>query len=78
MSSCSASTNTCGLFEPKDIPVRMKAGDPLFFHNLLVHSSTPNRSPTRSRRLYVCHYIREDSQLADHTVKPFPLDDDEI
>ena len=67
-----------GLEAPADIPVPMKAGDALFFHNLLVHSSTLNRSSTRSRRSYVCHYIREDSQLADPTVKPFPLDDDEI
>jgi phytanoyl-CoA hydroxylase len=57
----------------------MKAGDALFFHNLLVHSSTLNRSATRSRRSYVCHYIREDSVLADPNLfKPFPLDDDEI
>jgi phytanoyl-CoA hydroxylase len=68
-----------GLRAPKDIPVPMKAGDALFFHNLLVHSSTLNRAAGRSRRAYVCHYIREDSQLADPKLfKRFPLDDDEI
>jgi len=46
-----------------EIPVRMKAGEALFFHNLLIHSSTKNRAVRRSRRSYVCHYIRHDSVI---------------
>lgn len=47
----------------KEIPVVMEKGDILFFHELLIHSSTRNRSQNRWRRSYVCHYIREDSAV---------------
>jgi phytanoyl-CoA hydroxylase len=63
----------------REIPVLMKAGDALFFHNLLVHSSTRNRSLTRTRRAYVCHYIRHDSVIRrEDLAMKIPFDDEEI
>ncbi|MCD1257624.1 phytanoyl-CoA dioxygenase family protein [Paenibacillus athensensis] len=59
----------------RQIPVEMEKGDILFFSELLIHSSTKNRSKDRWRRSYVCHYIREDSfvtQREDLRVK-YPL-----
>lgn len=38
-------------------PVRMKAGDVLFFNGQIVHGSLPNRSPDRFRRALIGHYI---------------------
>lgn len=54
---------TEGVNLKEELPVRMKKGDILFFHNLLIHSSTRNRSENRWRRSYVCHYIRHDSEI---------------
>lgn len=53
----------------EEIPVRMKKGDILFFHNLLIHSSTRNRSENRWRKSYVCHYIRHDSEIEREDLK---------
>jgi hypothetical protein len=36
--------------------VPMKAGDTLFFNGSLIHGSGPNRSKTRFRRSFICHY----------------------
>ena len=36
--------------------VPMKAGDTLFFNGSLIHGSGPNRSATRFRRSFICHY----------------------
>jgi phytanoyl-CoA hydroxylase len=38
-------------------PVRMKAGDVLFFNGSLVHGSYPNHSADRFRRALIGHYI---------------------
>ncbi|MCC2686379.1 MAG: Phytanoyl-CoA dioxygenase [Paenibacillaceae bacterium] len=38
------------------VPAIMKAGDVLFFHSHLLHRSHKNRSDSRLRRSYVCHY----------------------
>jgi ectoine hydroxylase-related dioxygenase (phytanoyl-CoA dioxygenase family) len=38
------------------VPVRMGAGDVLFFGGNLIHGSYPNRSATRFRRSLICHY----------------------
>ncbi|UVI31972.1 phytanoyl-CoA dioxygenase family protein [Paenibacillus spongiae] len=54
---------TEGVDELKEIPVIMEKGDILLFSELLIHSSTKNRSKDRWRRSYVCHYIREDSSV---------------
>lgn len=56
---------TEGVDLSKEVPVVMEKGDILFFHELLVHSSTKNRSADRWRRSYVCHYIRHDSEITD-------------
>lgn len=36
--------------------VEMQAGDTLFFNGSLIHGSGPNRSKTRFRRSFICHY----------------------
>ncbi len=36
--------------------VPMKAGDTLFFNGSVIHGSGPNRSKTRFRRSFICHY----------------------
>lgn len=36
--------------------IPMKAGDTLFFNGSLIHGSGPNRSQTRFRRSFICHY----------------------
>lgn len=40
--------------------VNMKAGDTLFFNGSLIHGSGPNRSKTRFRRSFICHYTGSD------------------
>lgn len=48
---------------PKDmqvLPVRMKAGDVLFFNGQLIHGSGPNRSSQRFRRALIGHYALGD------------------
>ncbi|GIO99242.1 hypothetical protein J14TS5_43280 [Paenibacillus lautus] len=54
---------TEGVDTNHQIPVIMEKGDILFFSELLIHSSNKNRSKDRWRRSYVCHYIREDSNV---------------
>lgn len=49
-------------YEP--VPVRMKAGDVLFFHGNLIHGSGPNRSTDRFRRSLIAHYITSDAKEA--------------
>jgi len=58
-----------GIDLSQEIPVVMKKGDILIFHNLLIHSSTRNRSASRWRRSYVCHYIRHDSVIEREDLK---------
>jgi len=58
-----------GVALSEQIPVPLKAGDILIFHNLLVHSSLRNRSRDRWRRSYVCHYIRHDSTIEREDLK---------
>ncbi|RAP77897.1 phytanoyl-CoA dioxygenase family protein [Paenibacillus montanisoli] len=38
------------------VPVRMKAGDVLFFNGSVIHGSYPNQSKDRFRRSFICHY----------------------
>ena len=44
------------------VPVRMAAGDVLFFNGSLVHGSFPNSSTDRFRRSLIGHYIVGDAQ----------------
>jgi phytanoyl-CoA hydroxylase len=60
---------TEGVDLSKEIPVILKQGDILIFHNLIIHSSTRNRSASRWRRSYVCHYIRHDSAIEREDLK---------
>jgi ectoine hydroxylase-related dioxygenase (phytanoyl-CoA dioxygenase family) len=41
----------------KAVPCPMKAGDTLFFNGSSIHGSGPNRSKTRFRRSFICHYV---------------------
>ncbi|MDF2669803.1 MAG: phytanoyl-CoA dioxygenase [Paenibacillus sp.] len=41
-------------YEP--IPVRLGAGDVLFFNGNVIHGSYPNNSKDRFRRAFICHY----------------------
>ncbi|PYI53572.1 phytanoyl-CoA dioxygenase family protein [Paenibacillus flagellatus] len=68
---------TEGVDLSREIPVVMEKGDILFFHELLVHSSTRNRTKDRWRRSYVCHYIRHDSEITqrEDLKKKIRLDD---
>lgn len=67
---------TEGIDLSKQMPVVMDQGDILFFSELLIHSSGKNRSSDRWRRSYVCHYIREDSQVTrrEDLKTKYPLD----
>ena len=38
------------------VAVRVDPGDVIYFHPHLLHRSHPNRSETRWRRSFVCHY----------------------
>jgi ectoine hydroxylase-related dioxygenase (phytanoyl-CoA dioxygenase family) len=38
------------------IPVRLQAGDVLFFNGSMIHGSNPNHSTDRFRRAFICHY----------------------
>ena len=38
------------------VPITLQAGDMLFFNGSLIHGSYPNRSETRFRRAFICHY----------------------
>ncbi|KXU35010.1 hypothetical protein AXK11_07495 [Cephaloticoccus primus] len=44
----------------KPVPAEMKAGDTLFFNGNVIHGSGPNRSKTRFRRSWICHYAKGD------------------
>jgi ectoine hydroxylase-related dioxygenase (phytanoyl-CoA dioxygenase family) len=49
---------------PADVgprPVRMRAGDVLFFNGQLIHGSFPNTSAERFRRSLIGHYIEGDA-----------------
>ncbi len=39
-------------------PVRMKAGDVMFFNGSIVHGSQPNTTPDRFRRALIGHYVQ--------------------
>jgi phytanoyl-CoA hydroxylase len=50
--------------------VEMKAGDVLFFHGRLIHGSRPNRSQTRFRKAFICHYVPENTTRFNEGYKP--------
>lgn len=40
----------------EEVPVSLAPGDVLFFNGSVIHGSYPNRSTTRFRRSFICHY----------------------
>jgi hypothetical protein len=52
------------------VPVRLAAGDVLFFNGSLVHGSGPNRSRDRFRRSFICHYIGQSSDRLSSWYRP--------
>jgi hypothetical protein len=49
------------------VPVRMDAGDVLFFNGNLIHGSYPNTSADRFRRSFICHYAGESTAKIGRT-----------
>ena len=55
--------------------VPLKAGDVLFFNGNVIHGSGPNRSKTRFRRAFICHYVpRSTTELSSWYETPFRFD----
>ena len=52
------------------VPVRMKAGDVLFFNGQVIHGSNPNTSETRFRRSLIAHYVIGDCTSVGLWYKP--------
>jgi hypothetical protein len=52
------------------VPMRMKAGDVLFFNGQLVHGSFANTSKNRFRRSLIGHYVEGDAQQVAAWFKP--------
>lgn len=50
--------------------VPMKAGDTLFFNGSIIHGSGPNRSKTRFRRSFICHYVAGDVRRISNGYRP--------
>ncbi|MDX1933021.1 MAG: phytanoyl-CoA dioxygenase family protein [Capsulimonadales bacterium] len=48
------------------VPVRLKAGDVLFFNGSVIHGSYANRSKDRFRRAFICHYVPASSAELSH------------
>jgi phytanoyl-CoA hydroxylase len=52
--------------------VPLKAGDVLFFNGNVIHGSGPNRSKSRFRRAFICHYVaRSTTELSTWYRTPF-------
>jgi len=47
-------------------PVPLSAGDVLFFNGSVIHGSNPNRSKTRFRRAFICHYVSRNTLELSH------------
>lgn len=43
------------------MPLKLDAGDTLFFNGSVIHGSFPNRSKDRFRRSFICHYAGKSS-----------------
>lgn len=60
-------------------PVRMDAGDVLFFNGSIVHGSFPNTTKDRFRRALIAHYIEGNSeQLGAFYERVFKFDGTEV
>lgn len=54
----------------KAVEAKMKAGDTLFFNGSVIHGSGPNRSKTRFRRSFICHYMPASSKKISKYYQP--------
>jgi phytanoyl-CoA hydroxylase len=54
----------------EEVPIRMRAGDVLFFGGNLIHGSYPNRSATRFRRSFIGHYVGQSAEQVARFYKP--------
>lgn len=54
----------------KESPVRLAAGDVLFFNGSLIHGSYPNTTEDRFRRAFICHYLPRGSAEISGGYKP--------
>lgn len=54
----------------KAVMAEMKAGDTLFFNGNVIHGSGPNRSKTRFRRSFICHYAQGDLRRISGGYRP--------
>jgi len=54
----------------RPVPADMKAGDTLFFNGNVLHGSGPNRSKTRFRRSFICHYAKGDLERISRYYTP--------
>jgi hypothetical protein len=62
-----------------EAPVRLRAGDVLFFNGSLIHGSYENRSPDRFRRAFICHYMPAGSTTVSRWYSPlFGFDGREV
>jgi len=56
------------------VPVRMRAGDVLFFKGSLVHGSAPNTTTDRFRRSLIAHFVEERARAVvewdQHILRP--------
>ncbi len=54
----------------REVPVIMRPGDCLFFPGSIIHGSYPNRSATRFRRSFICHYVGTSAEELARFYKP--------
>ena len=59
---------------PAPIPIIAEPGDVVFFQGHILHRSTPNRSKTRFRRSFVCHYCNARSWVPWNPGQPWEGD----
>lgn len=59
-------------------PVRLKAGDVLFFNGSVIHGSYPNTSADRFRRAFICHYVPRASAELSAWYSSVTFDDEPV
>ncbi len=64
--------------EGHPVPVEVKRGQTLIFGGNLVHGSGPNRSPDRSRRTFIGHYVDEATESMSEYYHPILNRDGEV
>ena len=54
----------------QEVPICLAPGDGLFFNGSVIHGSPPNRSTTRFRRSFICHYVGASAEELARFYKP--------